>query len=110
MTQHNDAITAFRQGHPAEALRLLEELLTENASAECWNDWAAIHLSTGELSKAESGFARALQLDPQNIDASANLGLLLLARGDADRAVAMLAKVVHALPLEQQRMVKSLLA
>ena len=110
MTQHNDAIVAFRQGRTAEALRLLEELLAENDSAEYWNDWAAIHLSAGDLGKTESGFTRALELDPQNVDAAANLGLLLLGRGAADRAVPLLTQVLPALPPEQQKIVMSLLA
>jgi len=49
-------------------------------------------------------------LDPQNTEATANLGLLLLSRGDPTRAIPLLKKVLPALPPEQQSIVKALLA
>ena len=82
MSQHDDAIAAFQEGRPAEALRLLEELLAVKETSDLWNDWAAVQLGSGNISQAESGFTRALELDSQNTDAAANLGLLLLGRGD----------------------------
>ena len=65
MNQHNEAILAFQQGRVAEALCLLEELLAAKETAELWNDWAAVQMGAGDLGKAETGFARALELDPE---------------------------------------------
>ncbi len=110
MSKHDEAILAFQQGRVAEALRSLEELLAAEETSELWNDWAAVQLGAGDLSKAESGFARALELDPQNTDATANLGLLLLGRGDSVRAVPLLRQAMPALPTAQQKIVSDLLA
>ena len=110
MSQHDDAIAAFQKGHPAEALRLLEELLAVKQTADLWNDWAAVQLGSGNIRQAENGFTRALELDSQNTDAAANLGLLLLDRGDPSRAVPLLRRALPALPLEQQKLVGALLA
>jgi glycosyltransferase involved in cell wall biosynthesis len=109
MNRHNEAILAFQQGRVAEALCLLEELLAATETAELWNDWAAVQMSAGDLGKAETGFARALELDSQNTDATANLGLLLLGKGDAVRGLPLLTRVLPALPEEQRKLVEALL-
>ena len=110
MSQHDDAIAAFQEGRPAESLRLLEELLAEKETSELWNDWAAVQLGSGNISQAENGFTRALELDAQNNDAAANLGLLLLSRGDAVRAIPLLTRALPALPAQHQKLVGDLLA
>jgi len=109
MNRHNDAILAFQQGRVAEALCLLEELLAAEETAELWNDWAAVQMGAGDLGKAETGFARALELDSINTDATANLGLLLLGKGDSVRALPLLTRVLPALPEEQRKLVEALL-
>ncbi len=110
MSQHDDAIAAFQEGRPAEALRLLEELLAVKETSDLWNDWAAVQLGSGNISQAENGFARALELDSQNSDAAANLGLLLLSRGDSARAIPLLTQALPALPAQHQKLVGDLLA
>jgi GT2 family glycosyltransferase len=110
MNQHDDAIAAFQQGRTVEALRLLEELLAENETSLLWNDWAAVQLGAGNLDRAERGFNRAIELDSRNADAITNLGLLLLGRGDSARAVPLLKQALPLLPIEQQKIVKALLA
>jgi len=110
MNRHNEAIRAFQQGRVAEALCLLEELLAEKETAELWNDWAAVQMGSGDLGKAETGFARALELDSENTDATANLGLLLLGKGDSVRALPLLTRVLPALPDEQRKLVEALLS
>ncbi len=109
MNKHQDAINAFHQGQMPEALRLLEELLAAEDTAELWNDWAAVQLASGESRKAEAGFSRALGLDPQNLDATANLGLLLLSRGDRVRALPLLEYALPLLPTEHQDSLRALL-
>ncbi len=110
MSKHTEAILAFQEGHAAEALRLLEELLAVQETSELWNDWAAVQLGAGNVNNAEAGFARALELDPQNADAITNLGLLLLGRGDSARAVPLLTQVLPTLPKAQRALVNALLA
>ncbi len=110
MSQHDDAIAAFQEGRHAEALRLLEQLLAAKETSDLWNDWAAVQLGSGNISQAEDGFARALELDSQNADAAANLGLLLLSRGDAVHAVPLLTRALPALPPQHQKLVGDLLA
>ncbi len=110
MSQHDDAIAAFQAGRCAEALRLLEELLAVKETSDLWNDWAAVQLGAGNIGAAEHGFARALELDPENIDAAANLGLLLLGRGDRALAIPLLTRALPALPPQHQELVRALLA
>ena len=110
MNQHNEAILAFQQGRVAEALYLLEELLAAEETAELWNDWAAVQMGADDLGKAETGFTRALELDSKNTDASANLGLLLLGKGDSVRALPLLTRVLPALPVKQRKLVEALLS
>ena len=110
MSQHDDAIAAFQEGRCAEALRLLEELLAVQETSDLWNDWAAVQLGSGNIGPAEHGFTRALELDAQNTDAAANLGLLLLGRGDAAGAIPLLTRALPALPLQHQELVRNLLA
>lgn len=109
MNQHNEATLAFQQGRVAEALCLLEELLAAKETTELWNDWAVVQLGAGDLGKAETGFARALELDSTNTDATANLGLLLLGKGDSVRAVPLLTRVLPVLQAEQRTLVEALL-
>ncbi|MGH9537516.1 MAG: glycosyltransferase family 2 protein [Terriglobales bacterium] len=110
MSKHSDAILAVQEGRIADALRLLEELLASGETPELWNDWAAAKLAAGDAGKAEEGFVRALELDGQNTDATTNLGLLLLGRGDSARAVPLLTRALPALPPDQQTIVTALLA
>ena len=110
MSKHDEAVLAFQQGRVAEALRLLEELLAEGESSELWNDWGAVQLGAGDVIQAESGFVRAMALDPRNTDAAANLGLLLLGKGDSARAIPLLRQALPSLPANQQKIVDDLLA
>src|SRR6266576_1402887 len=110
MSQYDDAITAFQQGRSKEALRLLEELLVANETSDLWNYWAVVQLGSGNFRRAEFGFTRSLELDSQNTDATANLGLLLLGQGDSARATPLLIRALPFLPSEQQETVGALLA
>ncbi len=84
MSQHDEAIAAFHQGRSSDALRLLQPLLEAGETSELWNDWAAVQLALGDIERAEAGFSRAIELDPDNTDATINLGVLLLQPGRFD--------------------------
>jgi len=110
MSKHDEAIAAFHQGRSADALHLLQELLDAGETSDLWNDWAAVQLGAGRVSQAEEGFSRALELDPTNTDAIANLGTLLISRGDSARALPLLTSVLPLLPAGQRQIVNAMLA
>ncbi len=76
MAKHEEAIRAFADGHTADALRILDELLTEHATSELWNDWATVQFLCGNHGEAQHGYSRSLELDPSNHQAELNLGLV----------------------------------
>src|SRR5271170_1587678 len=71
------ATLLLEQGRFVEAAALLSEAVTEEESAELWNDWAVAQMNLENPYEAERGFCRALALDPGNYVAKENLGLLL---------------------------------
>jgi glycosyltransferase involved in cell wall biosynthesis len=110
MSKHDEAIAAFHQGRSVDASRLLQELLEAGETPDLWNDWAAVQLGLGEVKHAEKGFCRALELDPDNTDATINLGVMLLNRGDSARALPLLMSVLPLLPAEYRQIVNAMLA
>src|SRR4029077_15656706 len=93
---HALGIKLFADGCFPEALRALEEALdsTESGSAKCWNDWSAAAYACGEMEKAEEGFRRALELNPEESQPAANLGMLLAQLGQAIEAIPFLDRSV----------------
>jgi GT2 family glycosyltransferase len=110
MSKHDEAIAAFHQGRFSDALRLLQLLLEAGETSEMWNDWAAVQLALGDIERAEAGFSRAIELDPDNADATINLGVMLLSRGDSTRALPLLTSVLPLLPASHRQTVNALLA
>ena len=109
MHKHEEAIAAFRQGDAQKAIDLLEELVKTAATSELWNDWATIQSSCGKIGEAETGFARALELDPQNHQAKANLGLLLIGLGEHARAILLLEESSPLLPESEREILRTVL-
>jgi GT2 family glycosyltransferase len=110
MSKHDEAIAAFHQGRFSDALRLLQPLLEAGETSELRNDWAAVQLALGDIERAEAGFSRAIELDPDNTDATINLGVMLLSRGDSTRALPLLTSVLPLLPASHRQTVNDLLA
>ncbi len=54
----------------------------------------------GNYAKAQEEFAAALRADPRFVDAGYNLGVVLIAMGDPERAIAILGQVLKARPAE----------
>ncbi|MBZ5627840.1 MAG: radical SAM protein [Acidobacteriia bacterium] len=75
--QHQRAIGLYNQGQHEGAAHLLAGILQVNERSDIWNDWAVAQAASGRLSDAKNGFERALQLDPTNGEAAANLTLVL---------------------------------
>jgi tetratricopeptide (TPR) repeat protein/sulfatase maturation enzyme AslB (radical SAM superfamily) len=74
---HQRAIQHYKQGKHKEALGLIERALKSEETSQRWNDFATMQLAVKNFVVAESGYRRALELDPANQLAAANLvGLL----------------------------------
>lgn len=78
---HQQALRLYTEGRMQEALMQLRAALKEEENSERWNDWAAVQHALGFAEQAEMGFRKALELDRNNLEAAANLGGILVARG-----------------------------
>ena len=103
---HALALCLYEAGKFDEALALMRQALSEGESAELWSDWATIQFRRGEAGEAEAGYRIALQKNPQEAQAAANLGALLLAQGRTWEAHAFLERGFPAMSPEQQTKVK----
>jgi tetratricopeptide (TPR) repeat protein/sulfatase maturation enzyme AslB (radical SAM superfamily) len=74
---HQEAIQHYLQGKHEEALGLIELALKNEETSPRWNDFATMQLAIKNLEAAEAGYRRALELDPANQLAAANLVALL---------------------------------
>ena len=90
--KHEEAAQLYAEGRYADASAALQEALQEDVTSELTNDWAAAELACGRTAAAQVGFSRALALDPSNIQAAANLGVLLATLGRANEAIPYLEK------------------
>lgn len=92
--KHQQGLQLLNSGRLEDALPLLGQALAQEETCERWNDWAAAEFLLGRAVEAEHGFRRALELDPNDIQAAENLGLLLLERRRVAEAMVFLARVV----------------
>jgi|GEM_PF-802282 len=81
---HLSAIRLFKEGRLPEATQAIVESLLIAESGVCdanlcvrWNDFATILLAENNYAAAEFGYRRAVDLDPGNSQASANLDAFL---------------------------------
>ena len=88
--KHQRAIQLYQQGQFEEASRLLNEVRREEETSERWNDWASAELACQRPEAAERGYRRALALEPQNLQAELNLGILLAQLGRQAEAIPFL--------------------
>jgi glycosyltransferase involved in cell wall biosynthesis/SAM-dependent methyltransferase len=88
--KHAQGLTRYRRGQAAEAARLFAEALAEKETSECWNDWATAQLAGKAILEAETGYARAVALDPGNQEARLNLAVLYAAHGRLAEALPLL--------------------
>jgi tetratricopeptide (TPR) repeat protein len=88
--KYNKAVHLFQEGDYDSAALLLAEALLEGQTSERWNDWATAKFLAGHPTEAEGGYRRALDVDPQNAQAVANLGALLAGQQRYAEAVPLL--------------------
>jgi Tetratricopeptide repeat len=92
----SQAATHFKNGQYEHAATLLGEALLERQTSDRWNDWATAKFFAKRAGEAENGYRRALEMDPENIQAATNLGVLLASLGRAEQAIPLLEKArVH---------------
>ena len=77
-------------GHLDMATAMCEQIVARRqASAECFSLLGLITEASGDWTKAEQWFDKALYMDPQHEEALVHLALILDRRGDHGRAAAM---------------------
>jgi hypothetical protein len=74
--QFEQAITFARDGQYAQARALFEQLASSSKSADILNNLAVLDAALGDDTAAQARLAEALQLDPANESAQANLGVI----------------------------------
>ena len=82
------AVDAINREDFDTALTLLDKMVEVAPDfAEGWNKRATVRYLTGDLDSSEADVAKVLELEPRHFGALSGLGLIHLARGDADRAL-----------------------
>lgn len=107
--KHQKGLEQFQGGAYDVALQLLSEALLENESCELWNDWATTQAACGRIDEAKKGYRRALQMNINDSQSAANLGVLLLNEGQVYQAVPLLEKSLSGLDETQRQAVQELL-
>ncbi len=105
--KHAAAVEAFQNGQLQQAIRLFDELLHAQESSDLWNDWATAQAANGNVTEAITGLLRALELNPQNHPAKADLAILLLSLGEASRAAALIDECLPFLAGQQQQLLRT---
>jgi FkbM family methyltransferase len=75
--KHERALALYARGQFEAASELLRKALLEGPSSEFANDFGAAELACGRREQALAQFFLSTSLDPENVEAVANLGTLL---------------------------------
>ncbi len=108
--KHRQGAMLFDQGSYDQAARLFAEALDIQETSDGWNDWATAQMLCERGLSAERGFVYALELNPQNQQAAANLGIHLVGRGRFAEALRLLEQPLEDLDKDQQAIVAQLLS
>jgi tetratricopeptide (TPR) repeat protein len=84
---------------PAQALQAFQQALAIENRPEALNALGALYLEQGDLARARQHLARALELDPRNLEAAINTAMTDLRSGQVQVALARL----HSLLRDQPR-------
>jgi tetratricopeptide (TPR) repeat protein len=106
---HAEGLRLFQSGRAQDSVALFDQALREQETSERWNDWAAALHQCGDSAQAERGFRRALDLDPSNLQAAANLGALLAQSSRPAEAISFLARSLSGVGAAERSAVESLL-
>ena len=81
------SVLAYKLGNFEQALELCQRVLDHDPlSAPVWHNLGLLCHSAGMLAEAESAFLRSLEMPTSGVATSALLALVVLDRGDAERA------------------------
>jgi tetratricopeptide (TPR) repeat protein len=89
---HQRGLRLYADRQYQEAAAFLQAALQEEATSERANDCAAAYLACGNREKALADFLLAASLDGENMDAAANLGILLASLARFREAIPYLQK------------------
>jgi FkbM family methyltransferase len=107
---HQRGLRLYADGQYQEAAALLQSALRDEATSERANDCAAAHLACGNREQALADFLLAASLDAENMDAAANLGILLASLGRFREAIPYLQKSAAHADASQRPALTQLLA
>jgi FkbM family methyltransferase len=108
--EHERGVKLFGEPRLEDAIQALERALNREATSERWNDWACVQLARGQSKDAEHGYRRALQLDPGDLLAATNLGVLLARSGRPEEAIPFLERGAAGIDEQQKATILKLLA
>ena len=108
--KYKHATLHFDHGSYEEAARLFTEVLDLKDTADLWNDWATAQMLCQRGPSAERGYRKALELEPGNHQAAANLGIFLTGVGQFQEAISLLEESLNGVDGEQRVAVTQLLA
>jgi FkbM family methyltransferase len=101
--KHERALALYASGQFEPSAELLREALLDAPSSELANDCGAAELACGRREQALAGFFLAVSLDPQNIEAVANLGTLLAQMDRLREAVPHIQQAMYGVKDPDQR-------
>jgi FkbM family methyltransferase len=107
---HQRGLRLYADRQYQEAAALLQAALQDEATSERANDCAAAHLACGNREKALADFLLAASLDAENMEAAANLGILLASLARFREAIPYLQKSAARADASQRPALTQLLA
>jgi tetratricopeptide (TPR) repeat protein len=107
---HQRGLRLYADRQYQEAAAFLQAALQDEATSERANDCAAANLACGNREKALADFVLAVSLDGENMDAAANLGILLASLARFREAIPYLQKSAARADASQRPALTQLLA
>jgi len=107
---HARGVSLAQAGKTAEALPFLAAALRGEETSERWNDWATCQVACRRPNEAEQAYRRAIELDPQNAEALANLSVLLANQKRHQEAIPFLERTLAIPRGEHHQVLQDLLA
>lgn len=98
----------LRLGQPESALRNLSQAVPEVNSVAAWSRLGAAQALVGQPARAASAFAKAVALEPHDLDAQANLALAEALAGENTKAIADMQRITDS-PLAEARHYRNLI-
>jgi tetratricopeptide (TPR) repeat protein len=92
---HQQGLRLYADGQYEQAASFLQRALQDEATSERANDCAAAHLACGNKENALANFLLAAEMDAENMEAAANLGILLASLGRFQEAIPYLQESAH---------------